>query len=1135
MYSVSASKLSTLLVLAVVLLALTTLSTPVFAQSTFGSFVGTVSDVSGAVVKGASVTLVDVGTSVQRKMVTDESGSFSFVNVTAGRYRLTVEAAGFQKLEFRDLDLLARENKRVDASLKAGAATETVNVEGGAIGVVTTDASNIEANRTGQELIDLPVAIYSRSTGSTSPISTLTTQPGVQTDGSTLIISGTTSALTAVTLDGISTMKIEYAGPANELFPSFNSISEMKVSGSNNNAEFSGVADVTTTSKAGTNVVHGGVFWNHENAALDAGDPFALTKPALIMNNFGGFFGGPLIHNKTFLFGSYEGLRLPKQTPLVTSVPTDDMRNGNLTAYLSGKPIYEPDGTLIDSSAVPISAVAANFLQYLIPAPNATGYPNAWTNDYRLNMPTPISSNQFDVRVDQNLGSRQQLFGRVSYKKRSVVTAPSLNCPWFCETAGSPSTGAFQQPENDTALTVAHSVSLTPTLLNELRGGFSRYHLSTTLAVNSQTILNEIGITGIPNLSPYGAVPSAVFGGAFQQTGGANPSTQISTTIQLADNLTWIKHSHTFKFGFDFRRLSDHDDNAFGSLRSGQYGFDGSSPVGAQIGDPFTSFLLGYPDWEAITLVSNDKMNGVGYAWGFFGQDDWKVTPSLTLNLGLRYELHPPLTDTGYNVGAFLPDYQGPTGPGALVVPNEQAVKMADPGLLGSVPNTPLLTAAQAGIPEALRYTYKKDFGPRIGFAWRPFHNDKTVIRGGYGRFIESPLGFALVAGWATTSSYIPYYGNYFATPGVPAISFPAPFPNPIDQAQPGTASFLYAFPIHYIDPSVQQWNFTVERELGFGTGLRFSYIGNHGSNLQVMQDLNQVHANTVGYGVAGASRPFPDWVIIESATNAAKSNYNSFTSDAHKRFGNGLQFDASYVFTRDLSTAGGGDPTALATEPGPYMTDRFNPNLDYGNVIYDRRHRFLATYLYELPFGRGKKFLGNASGALNEVVGGWETGGVLLFQSGPFLTPVQSSCDSAGTNLISVQSVGLVDAVPGVSRYGSGMQYLNPNAYAVPGWDQATNSCNTIGRFGNAGIGNVVGPGTKAVSMSFIKSVSLAEKAKLQVGAEISNIFNHPNYMPPSLVVTPGNTAGFGTLNAVQTAEGAGPRIVNITVRISF
>jgi len=227
--------------------------------------------------------------------------------------------------------------------------------------------------------------------------------------------------------------------------------------------------------------------------------------------------------------------------------------------------------------------------------------------------------------------------------------------------------------------------------------------------------------------------------------------------------------------------------------------------------------------------------------------------------------------------------------------------------------------------------------------------------------------------------------------------------------------------------------------------------------------------------------------------------------------------------------------------QPANFATDRFNPNLDYGNVIFDRRHRFLTTFLYELPFGKGRRFLGNATGVLNGVVGGWETGGVFLFQSGPFLTPVQSSCDSAGTNLTSVAGAAHADIVSGVSKYaphgatsGGNPLYLNPAAFTVPG--DATGTCTAIGRFGNAGVGSVVGPGTKAVSMSFIKSVSFAEKAKLQIGADFSNLFNHPNYAPPNMFVTPGaNNTGFGTINAVQTAEGAGPRLVEFTARITF
>ncbi|HTV16471.1 MAG TPA: hypothetical protein VME68_17255, partial [Acidobacteriaceae bacterium] len=236
------------------------------------------------------------------------------------------------------------------------------------------------------------------------------------------------------------------------------------------------------------------------------------------------------------------------------------------------------------------------------------------------------------------------------------------------------------------------------------------------------------------------------------------------------------------------------------------------------------------------------------------------------------------------------------------------------------------------------------------------------------------------------------------------------------------------------------------------------------------------------------------------------------------------------YMWTRDLSNEAGDNPTAFVAAGGNMVTDHFHPSLDYGNVIYDRRNRFLATYLYELPFGRGKAFL-NTNSIARAVAGGWQWGGVLVFQSGPFLTPYEESTDPGGTNVLSTVGFTRADIVPGVSKYvprGSTYEgvplYLNPNAFAIPG--------NNIGRFGNAGVGNVVGPGTQNVSMSLIRSFAIGDEAKFQFGAEASNLFNHRNYEPPNTEV---DADGFGTITGLQTAEGAGPRALEITGRISF
>ncbi len=1094
------------------------------AQSTFGSIIGMVTDASGSLVPNATVTLVNTGTAAQKIAKTAANGEYSFINIDYGKYQVIVEASGFEIAKFDGLDLQAREVKRVDARLTIGAASQTITVQDSSAGVITTDVSNLSETKTGLELTTLPVAVYSRSTGSTSPIDTLSTEPGVQVDDSNnLLINGTTPALMSYTIDGISSVSVENSGPINELFPSFNSISEITISGSNNNAEFSGVADVTTTSKSGTNNFHGGFFENFENTALNAGNPFTGSKQTIHMNDFGGFLGGPVSiphlysgKDRTFFFMSYEGLRLPRQVPLITTVPTAAMRSGDLTQYL---------GTSTPTT-VPVSTTSAQIIQAFMPLPNY-GDPTIFQqNNYRTNYSAPISSDQADLRLDYAINAKQSVFIRGNYKIRSVITPPNPNCAGYCVDAGSPITGAFGQPEADQGVTFSHNYTITSNIVNEFRAGFNGTHFTTAMLEGSTAgYLAAAGIQGVTP-DPVTEAPDINISGGFMITGGGNPSVQHSNIVQLLDNLTWNKGRHTFKFGGDVRRMTDHDDNVFGNYQPGQYYFNGGT-TGL---DPFTGFLQGFPDYTYIAeQVNHPAMNGLGYGYGMYAQDDWKITNRLTLNLGLRYELHPPLKDVDYNTAAFLPTYNVNGVKGAVVVPNAKAESYNSPAFVTSIAPSPVITAAQAGIPDVLRYTYKNDFGPRVGFAWRPYGTDKTVLRGGWGRFIEQPLGFSLVSGWAVASSFVLYTGQSFDANGNPTISFPSPFSAPTS----GGASFQYAFPIHYKDPAVQQWNLTVEQDIGHNIGMRLSYIGSHGSNLETFVDVNQVAPNTIGWSNAFSSpdpavaAPFQSWGYIESIANDAESNYNSMSVALNKRFTNGLQFQASYIWTRDLSDGQGYAPSSTTTEGTAVTSDRFHPGLDYGNVTFDRRNRFLATYLYELPFGKGKPFFAN-NRAVDLLAGGWNLGGVVVLQGGAFLTPYQTNNDPGGTNLLSDTGSTRADRVAGVPTYMSGPRsaYINPAAFQDP----AANS----GGFGSAGVGNVVGPGTDTFSMSLIKQTTLTESLKFNFGAEASNIFNHRNYDVPNMNVDAG-VGGFGVSTALQTAEGAGPRTLELTARFSF
>jgi hypothetical protein len=1112
------------------------------AQSTFGSVVGNVLDPSGAAVPNCVITVINIGTSSRRSTLTDGNGEYSVLNLDAGTYLITMEAPGFQVANYKDVVLQARQVVRLDGSLAVAALGGSVSVTASEEGVpaINTDVSNIAETKTSLELTDLPVAIGTRTAGSTSPMSTLTAQPGVQTDsGGNISVAGAKPAMLSMSIDGISSMGPRSSGPIPELFPAFYSIAEIRVSETNNSAEFAGISDITTISKSGSNAFHGGAFENVQNTALTARNTFSATVPTLNMNDYGLYGGGPISipglysgKNRTFFFTSYEALDLHKQSVLVENVPSLAMRNGDLSVYANK--IYQPGtGIPFANNQIPssqISPIALNVLKYQFPLPNA-GAPNAIVSNYIQNFPTPISSKQGDLRIDKTISQSQTTYARFTYKHRDVIGAPS----------GSVLIGPISSPEIDYGLTIAHNFVITPTLINELRAGYSGNHTRTTNGAVASVLANEIGITGLPQALPSGNTEPNFSITGFQTTGGNSSSHGINNTKQILDSVTWTHGKHTFKFGADYRHMSGYFSDSKLGTRLGAYTYNGavtslglngasSSAINPPyIGNPFAAFLLGIPDKTQVGTATQPDTDFYGHSLGFYVQDDWKVTPRLTLNYGFRYEYHPMFLDHLNNLANFVPNYtstiNGQVVNGAVIIPNAAAISILNPQFVQAIAPTPIFVASQLGINENLRYSnFKGDWAPRFGFAWRPLGNDKTVIRGGYGKFIEGPLGSIMSAFWSIAACYAGTYQQTIVN-GAPSLVFPSPFPAQI--AVPGSENFTQAAALNYRDPYVQQWNLTFERDLGYGTAVRVTYTGSHGSQLGYFADQNQLQPNTLGYAKAKASTPYPLWGTLPTEYNGARSNFNSFTVSATKRLSNGLQFQTSFVLAKNLTNGAGYNSTGYAGESGGTVTTGFDIGLDYGPDAYTRRSRSLSTFLYELPFGKGKRLMKNANGLVDGVLGGWELAGVLLYQSGPYLTVTNANADPAGTDFPILVGAGRVDSVPGVSAIPANRSltnWVNAGAFAIP--------TNNIGRYGSEPVGAVQGPGTQVVSASLIKAIKFDERRKLQIGIQAANLFNHPNYAPPNLTL---GTASFGTVTSLQSNEGAGPRTLQGTLRLSF
>jgi hypothetical protein len=538
-------------------------------------------------------------------------------------------------------------------------------------------------------------------------------------------------------------------------------------------------------------------------------------------------------------------------------------------------------------------------------------------------------------------------------------------------------------------------------------------------------------------------------------------------------------------------------------------------------------FLLGVPNSTTLANTGKD-VDGVTLHYGFYLQDDFKVNSKLTLNYGVRYEIHPMFYDNALTTTQFDRAYPG----GRVVLANEAAKQFTSPAFLASIGNTPVVLAKDVGLPERLRYTDFNNVAPRFGFAYRPFGN-KTVIRGGYGIFTSTILGsvFYTISGIHVSDTRT--FPNQLGADGTPTLRFPRPFGTGLGNL--GTPDFRRATQFDGADPYTQQWNLTVERELPYKIGLRLTYSGSKAIKLFSSPDLNQVPVNNVGYATARLSRPYPNWNIIYTRDPNTQSFYSAGTAEVNKRYSNGLFFQSSWVWAHGTSNATGANGGGFASENGSVPTDRFNLRLDKGNLPGTRRHRFLTTATYDLPFGKlvGSNKIGQA------LIGGWQLGGILLWQTGLFLTPTTGDVtDPSGTQLTQRATNRPDYSGSGNGNLPSDQQSVNRwfdvSAFSIPGRVNGVNLPNngTIGRFGYVGPGVIVGPRTTVLSMKLQKRFRITERIFALMEGSASNLGNTPNFGNPNLNISNSNA---GRITSTQSGENAGSRSLQVMLRVGF
>ena len=1101
---------------------------PATAQSTFGSIRGVASDSTGAAIPGSSVTLRSVDQSATRSAVSDNSGNFIFENLKPGKYTLSATHSGFAVTNLTGIMLEARQDLRVTVTLSVADEGTQVDVVAGPDQINTEDAA-ISDSKNNALITQLPL---NNRASTTSPLGALALSANVQQDSNGYIaLGGASSSMINFSVDGISTANVRQNGALQDAYPSQEGISAVKVTAFNNSAEFSQVGDVTFTTRAGTNSYHGSLFEYLQNDALDA-DPYGFSgKAPKKFNTFGGSIGGPVVlpriyngHDKTYFFFDYEGNRRSTATLQQALVPSLQDRTGNL-ADMCGPTITN------------INATATALLSY-IPKPN-TGTLLACNNgtavapgyNYENFQKIPSRTDGADLRVDQTIGAKNSLYARFSRKNISSSVA-NLFLPDDVDSI------------HNRSLLVSDTYTITPRLLNEARFGFTNVTTSVNFPIQGSAALAQLQLTGV-DISQHPlthAFPTFNFsaGTGFSSIGRDKAGITQSKTTQYTDNLTFTLGKHTLKAGIDVRRVRYFDLESFAPAYAsddfGAFNFQGGYTTNA-----FGDFLAGEPT-TALFAVSSPDVGGTATQYSFFAQDEWQLTSRLTLSYGVRYQVLPGFTEDGGNLANFDQNTN------SIVVPDNLAAYLAQQNITSSnvafqqsfnacnlnytaLPCTKYVTASQDGLPSGLRHSYLGDVQPRVSFAYRPFNDTKTVVRGGFGIYTMTNLGPLSFNNSGNPTSNLHSYTNG-GTQATPTFRFPNTAP-PSTGITYGGGGLDQGVDPNFRDPQSNQWSITVERQLSTNNSLRVSYVGMHTYRLSITEDLNQIPASNMPYTTTTASpyvdprAPYKNWFELYSTFNAGKANYKALELEATHHMARGLYYDANYTLAQNHADNQGDNPSGFAGEVnyGYPIADRFHVGSDYGNEEGTRRQRVLLTAVYELPFGEGRALL-NHKGFLSAVVGGWNLNTITLLETGPWLTPsISTSADQSNTDLGPRGAFARPDVVSTNFYKGqSRTQYFNVNAFApVPA---------NAGRFGNAGVGILQGPGTAAVSVGLAKVIPITEGIRIRFESTFTNVLNHTNFAPPATAI---DNSTFGQLTAATTSENAGNRTGQIALRLDF